>query len=341
MVKTFTPISLEALMEQAEKHEPDKVKVWDVRGDHVNLGVEGDQYMISKGRSGHRREYRIGDTGMRTMMQLANLPVSLTKALEGDKALMATVVKHRLRSRDVDMKVSIKGKNILSVVRPNRTLIKNAQVLRAVTKVLKDPLIEKADFDRFGSLHMNVVSGSDKGEEIFADDRFKGGVHIMNSPIGVSRTLIEGYSVRLVCLNGMMAPGAVFNAPSVVRDDVSEFLGSNIVQAMGASSQLHSMIKELKNHAIDGDVRETVFGILEALKVPAELYEAIIHRAIKDGVKTIYDVMNAITYVASHHRDVRNNPAIRNNLMRFGGNLVQRSAELCETCSRPKVALNS
>ncbi len=333
--KKFTSIPIAEVEEIAAANDYQRSKMINFTDKGVNISNVGERFILTnKG-----KEYIINPLAMKNVVKSLELPVAMVRKLETYPDLLAHNIDYMIQHKGLSRKALIKGKQVVAFADINASLVRNEQVLDALKTNLEPLVIDKVDIGSDGTLRINAVQEDDK-LKITKGDIFRSGVFIRNNPYGNSKTSIEGYLGRLVCLNGMISGETVFSAPKVIDTPIPSWLNTNIKRARSVGENLFKSIRELKNKTIDVEIAEFMEGVFLDLQIPADVQARILSRIVQQGANNMYDVMNHITYVASHYRDVLNDPELSGRLMRAGGHFAQHVAETCGSCNRAVVSLN-
>ncbi len=333
--KKFTSIPISEVEEIAAANDYERSKKINFTDKGVSISNEGESFILKN----QNKEYMIHPLAMRNIVRSLELPVAMVKKLETYPDLLAHNIDYMIEHKGLSRKALIKNKQVVAFADINASLVKNEQVLDSLKKNLEPLVIDKVDISPDGTLRINAVQEDDK-LKVTKNDIFRSGVFIQNNPYGNSKTSIEGYLGRLICLNGMISGETVFSAPKIIDSPIPSWLTTNIKSARAVGENLFTSIKELKKKTIDVDVAEFMEGVFIDLQIPADVQARILSRIIKNGAETMYDVMNEITYVASHYREVLNDPVLSGRLMRAGSHFAQHVSETCDNCHRAVVNLN-
>ncbi len=333
--KKFKSVSIERVQEIASSNDYKTSKVINFTDRGVKIEHEGESFILTnKG-----KEHILSPLAVRGIVKSLELPVAMQHKLETYPDLLAHNINYMIDHKGLSRKALIKNKQVVAFADPDATLVKNEQVLESLNEHLKPLIVDKVDTAHDGTFRINAVQ-EDDSLKIGKSDIFRSGVFIRNNPYGVNKTSIEGYLGRLACLNGMIDGENVFTAPRIIDTTVPLWLGSNIKRARDTGEILFNSIKELKNKTIDLDLADFMEGVFIDLQIPASIQARIISRVLKYGAANMLDIMNHITYIASHYKDVLDDHAMTDRLMRAGSHFAQHIAETCGSCNRAIVSVN-
>ena len=160
-------------------------------------------------------------------------------------------------------------------------------------------------------------------------------LEIENNPFKSPSTKIESFLERMICLNGIIAPGVHWSAPKYMKGDADEWLSDSIKKAEKESRKMFDSVNKLAKNKIDVNLMDFLDNMYEQLNVPETVRDLITRRIVKEGAEIMYDIFNHVTHVASNYKRVRENESLSARLMRAGGHFAQHLEDMCRTCSRP------
>ncbi len=333
--KKFESIPISQVEEIAAGNDYQRSKLINFTDNNVKIGNEGETFILTN----KTKEYIVSPLAMKNVVQSLELPVAMVKKLETYPDLLSHNIDYMIKHKGLSRKALIKGKQVVAFADINATLVRNEQVIKALKTNLEPLIVDKVDVSPDGTLRINAVQ-EDSKLIMSKGDVFRSGVFLRNNPYGIMKTSIEGYLARSICLNGQIDGATVFTAPKVIDAPIPSWLNANIKRAKIVGEGLFTSIKELKSKTIDVDVAEFMEGVFLDLQIPINVQAHILNRILKYGAENMYDVMNAITYVASHYRDVLDDPGLSDRLMRAGGHFAQHVSETCNNCHRAVVSVN-
>ena len=167
-----------------------------------------------------------------------------------------------------------------------------------------------------------------------SDEKVKGGVYLSFSPICKEAFHLTTYVLRLICSNGMTSPEVAFkwhrhhNA-----DDPSEWLVAASTEAAKAVQKVTGKFFHTRDHVMAGHLADILNSVCEHFHVQAAVKEMIMARLLNEGGNTLFDLVNAITYVGSNVPEVAGNAKLREKLMMVAGALTEQP-EFCPACNR-------
>lgn len=285
---------------------------------------EGDTVLFNTGEG----EFSL-DNGAYTR---AAAGVGISKAYVGKTPaeLILPHLDYWFRHREGSLRMVRKGRDILHFIPSTIEPVSNRVVIDAAIEVMgKDVEFDKVHCDIDYTLFSIL---GPKSETVREGDILNAGVQIQNSLTGRHPLEVVGYINRLVCSNGLVAPKTVVrwsrrgNNVSEVRDWVRAAVGD----AYSKVDEEFVRIKGLQGMSIKGVSAEVLNTLFKTYGISAKLGQEIMSKLIEDGGSTLYDVLNAITFVASHSDSVQDVYASR-RLMAVGGDLAENK-RLCDKC---------
>ena len=336
--------SLMTLDEVKEKVSPinyTKTEVVDFTSKKNRFEYDGENFQLIS----DKKEKRIGAGGIKHLVNVLDLPAALPKKLSSDPELMLHVINERSTKNSGNIRVLSKGNSALSFIDGDQTLISSDEIIDNVGKVLKGPMFDKVTIGQDGNITYNIVATKNKPFVAKKGDNFVGGVRISNNPLQCASTKIESLLERLVCLNGIIAPRAVWSSPKTIEGDTDEWVQENVTHAYNNSKNMFQSILKLVNKKdklmIDSNLMDFLENVYDQLKIPETVCDLITRRIVKKGADSMYDIFNHITYVASNYKSVRENDRLSAKLMEIGGEFAQNIEDLCNTCNRPKFTVEA
>ena len=332
------PTTLDEVRAKLEDKDINKTFEFNSSDSNVKLLNEENDYYLKNG----KKNYQVAEIAFPSLLNNLNLPLSLKNKIGHHPELLKHNINYILNNSNLGIRALCRGKSIIGFSKPNHTIISHNQVLNSLEKSLgKDVFIDKYNVQENGKLDINITNDSIKNRlKLAKDDYFQSGVHVSNSPYGAEPILIEGYLLRLACTNGAIASDAVYKSPNTISDDTNSWLMSNIKNAASSTLGLFKGLKRLKKNKISGDSALFLSNLFEELDIPVSVQNKILHKASEEGMDNMYDIFNHFTYIASHDKDVRVDPDMRNKLMRISSHYVSHIQDMCNSCNRPRMVIN-
>ena len=334
-------MTLEDVKEKVSSLNYTKAEAVDFVSKKNRFEYDGENFRLIHG----KKDKRVGAGGIKNLVKVLDLPSALPKKLSGDPELMLHIMNERSSKNNGNIRVLSKGNSALSFIDGDQTLISSNDILDNVGKALKGPMFDKVTIHEDGNVTYNIVATKNKPFVAKKGDNFVGGVRIANNPLQCATTKVESYLERLVCLNGMIAPRAVWSSPKIIEGDVDEWVRDNVTHAYNNSKNMFKSILKLVGNKeklkIDSHLMDFLENVYDQLKIPETVCDLITRRIVKKGADSMYDIFNHITYVASNYKAVRENDKLSARLMEIGGEFAQNIEDLCNTCHRPKFAVEA
>lgn len=168
------------------------------------------------------------------------------------------------------------------------------------------------------------------------DDEWFVGLNLFNSLSGKGKTSLDGYLFRWWCSNGAVDRRASSGTWVRLKDESDEndlymwarLAVEDVLKPLeGAQGRLQEMV----DHSIEGDVNLLLADLFEGYGLPARDKKAIIAQMVEEDDLTMYSLMQAVTYVASH---TELSAIEQTRLMSVGGDLPYAAQSRCSTCHR-------
>ncbi len=167
-----------------------------------------------------------------------------------------------------------------------------------------------------------------------ADEKVKGGVYLSFSPICKEAFQLSAYVLRLVCSNGMTSPEVNFKWHRHNNvDDPSEWLVAASTEAAKAAQGVTGKFFHTRDFVVAGHLADVMSSVCDRYHVPTAVRDMVSARLLNEGGNTLFDLVNAITYVASNVPEVVVNTKLREKLMMVAGALTEQP-EICPSCHR-------
>ena len=230
------------------------------------------------------------------------------------------------------MRFLVKDRRVVSISPNLVEIVSNMELLEAVEEELgQDNILgyyrpsTNLNYSRF-----SVVGG--KNVELAEGDRFYGGVQVQNSIMGEHTLEISPYVFRQWCSNGAISARHLRKWSR--RDEVGSlrpWVGESVREAWGALDEEFEKIGNLASIRVDGNLETVLRSMFHDYGIPRKIQEEISQRAEVDKPKTMYDIYNIVTRIATHNPDLK---PIASRRMQLVGGLVVRNGERCSTCHR-------
>lgn len=217
----------------------------------------------------------------------------------------------------------------LYFTRGSISLFSTRQVVNAMTRVLGEELDWDIKSLTLDDIRLSAVLPHESQPR--KGDPWKGGVTYTASQVTGRPPVIEAFLLRLVCTNGMVAPESLQRFSW--RSDTGEFeewveeSTSRAYEIVGAKMD---KVRVLTQITFDGHTSEALASIFDRYGLSQATRDQVLKTIIDQGGDTMYDVLNAMTFVASHGEGIADNPLRARKLMAAGGDLVEHA--VCPEC---------
>jgi hypothetical protein len=167
------------------------------------------------------------------------------------------------------------------------------------------------------------------------DDVLYGGIHLETSIIGEKKILITPYIFRQWCSNGSLISEniAQWSRRNEGDRDIREWVQASTEQALRAIDTEFVRIRQLTETSVEGHPVEALQSLFIKFGIPVRTQKMIISQAESQnegrGPSTMYDLWNAITWVATHSSELSVSSCVE--LQRAAGQ-VTREVDLCPSC---------
>lgn len=320
-------LDLHPLYEQAGLAELGEIRSKVVASGDTKFRPDGDKLTVKQGRSTF-------DVTPRVMDQLANItPMPSSYMKRCDAELLATNLNHWIPTLGT-LRLNTKGGELIALGNPRVPAVHPERVGAKLASVVGD----QCKLDRaHGSLDwIDLYVVGAKRDHVKKGDWVEAGLHVGFSPIGIANPLAEGYVRRLVCTNGATVHKGVYvfkygdgdggEDDGVSSTSVWQWFNTAMKEAYKSFPKEIGRLRDMTKQRVNPS--QVVAQVTQGLpRNAARLIEA---RMMDESPRTMYDVYNIITYVASHNID---NPNIVNNMFHRAGQLDSDHRN-CPVCRR-------
>ena len=191
--------------------------------------------------------------------------------------------------------VDLNTMETICVVNKENQIIQHQHVLEEVEK-LENYIIKKQSLLHMGRVLMiELVEREPKQIELLPNDFLECGAYVVND-YGKTRGLsVQGYGMRLICSNGVVAhkAGRVMQVFAYGTAEFSEELQAQIEASLSVWHQVQDLMQKAN------DVTISVKDMLEDHNfLPKKYMDLVIDRL--DDKETIYNIWNTYTQVITH-----------------------------------------
>ena len=185
------------------------------------------------------------------------------------------------------------------------------------------------DFTRFS------VLTAENPNEVRQGDPVRFGITITNTMTPRQNLDIAAYTHRLVCTNGAVSVSNTYRYKSGGDDDHNDWLETAIDQAIDAANLEFARLEQMSQIILEGHISTYMLTAKKEFKIPTSAEKQVWKAIMDNPPRTLYDLYNIVTDVASNSHDARMNPRFASRLMR-SASLMTTHQELCESCMRPQ-----
>lgn len=313
----------------------------DVLAEHAvhteNLRVQPDGLVMGD------RLIGVADRGWSAFCSSVDAPVSYIRRLDPD--IRAAVMQRHLKRGDLGSTITVveEAGELVAFDRADLVRLKTSDVLNAVAEGLESNLADMEVSNlrlRAASSEFQLLSINRLKSEVVPGDVVRAGLSIVHSPVGAHPTWVEAYLERLVCSNGMLHRDHVGRQKPRTRRLPIEMAGAREMQfdqvrrlaaeAFATLEQKLSALQALRDEGVDVERLLTAWLERARLSVGALMPRLMEAWRIEGADDTAYGVLNAITRVATHSRDLKLHE--RRTIARLAGLLAFRNLHLCPRC---------
>jgi len=188
-----------------------------------------------------------------------------------------------------------------------------------------------------------IERAAKRGGHVSMREAVRTGVTIEYSHAQAHPLTFSTYVHTMLCTNGMISAESIFRqaANRDGSDDGSDdWMFDALKAALDAGDEEIERQGRLASINFDGHMSDALQGVYSEFSVPVNIRELVTERVVDVGARTLYDVLNAVTWVASNHPDVvgdggenEADPTLARKLMRIGGQVASHP-EVCTNCHR-------
>jgi len=193
-----------------------------------------------------------------------------------------------------------------------------------------DVSYDKSSFD-VDFCHIGVTSP--KTEFGSGDDMMNGGLSIAFSPDGKHPMTVSSYILKMICTNGLVAPMTTFKWRRNSNENVESWLAQAAALAVAAAQSEAERLLDMKNYVMDGHVGDVLDSMFQTYRVPVDIRDMVTDRVLNTGATTMYDLVDAFTYIVSNDIELGDDPHARHRMMMAAGEMAAHP-ESCPTCHR-------
>jgi len=215
--------------------------------------------------------------------------------------------------------------------KPSNEFVLPSTIFSIVEDALDGEIVyDKPSFD-VDFCHIGATSPSteyDKG-----DDVMHGGLSIVYAPDGKVPMTVSSYLLKQICTNGMVAPMSTFKWRRNSNDQLEVWLAEAAAAAVGALREEADRLIDMKNYVVTEHVGDVLNSLYSTYRVPVDIQETVTARVLNTGAETMYDIVDAFTWVISHDIELTDDPKTQHKMMMAAGEMAAHP-EACSQCHR-------
>lgn len=322
--------NLNILMEKLEKRDKDTERVFFDYKDLTFSGGQGKLLQIGS------EQYGLHDESFTALCRVLDVPKPF--ASRCDKDLQDQIFNNLIQKRSGTMFSMLAEENrVRSFLSPDYPYV-------STFKVVETELNEYDGELEVGNYHLDdnvleFVGFTPAFDQTIIDSPVRGGLRVVHSDAWTVFPRFDAYLYRVLCTNGLISPlehrkfRVSGKSESEVLDQVREFV-SIALQQIPAMFEGFLALEDLKVENFVSFIRK----ICLENKLPKKIREILIETSatpefkstVRGGIKTMYDVVNLLTYVASHNDSL--SEAHREHLHSIAGSLTLTQSARCNSC---------
>lgn len=279
----------------------------------------------------------ITSSGRDSLLDVLDIPKPYAKKCPDD-FLLHTINFWADQRKDTYWSMLAEKNNIRAFMKPEYPYISTYEVWNEVTnalgadfsvqnKIVKDDVVE-------------VVALTDKFDTKIVDSVVQGGMKFIFSDSWSVFPSFDTYLYRLVCSNGMTSPvrGNKLRVSGKSKTEImsvaKDFIEKSVLQIPDMIDGLQALVDDEVTN-----VASTIRRICLENRLPNKLYVTLMEWAERqeflatiphNRIQTMHDIINLLTYVASHNRDISDDH--REHLFNIGGSAALHHTTRCGSC---------
>jgi len=277
--------------------------------------------------------HSVSTDGFKALCDRATVPWDLARRVPPHVVRPALV--HLIKEReDSETVVFTQRDEIIGFGDPNRNTMTNLSLFQKMEAALGTVTeVEDAKINFFDSTFTII---GDQAVEPKQGDIVKGGIRAYNSVVGRYEPTLSLINYRLVCSNGMVAPDHTSQIGFKVRETTTV---EDVVRALwGDVGVFLNQFKDTVNVTLNGHLDDEVLASLfDQYGIPVRARKHVMDLIAEHGAVTLYDLLNHITYVGTHHV---HSGGSTHRLQEVAGRIAQSRVDVCSGCHRPLVHAN-
>jgi hypothetical protein len=280
---------------------------------------DGQQLSYKQG----RKTYAVPQAVAQHATRLAKIPVAYAEKCPAD--LLAINLNYFMPSIG-QMQMVTKGNDLVALTTPDKPILRSDKVVRKI-----ETSVHPTEYR-----HLNIkpelveiYAVGERREAVKRGDLVRGGAYMAYSPLGLIDPVVKGYAEILRCVNGMITSESTVVFHYGGEDgDVYSWLGKNLKAAYNTLKPETNRLREMSNQQINPS--EMIDHVLRGIR-GEETRNLIRARVMDNPTRTMYDLHNHVTFVASHEVQ---DPGTRHHLMTAASGLTEHRT--CPVCHRAR-----
>jgi len=173
-------------------------------------------------------------------------------------------------------------------------------------------------------------------EAVKVGDPIRIGINIQNSYANLTPLTVSAYVHRLSCTNGAVSTDTVMKLThrgGGGPDDYEAWSRDAVNFVFDHANREFDRLKTMNQIKVSDHISSMLQGIYTEYKVPVRAQKEITDYVIDNQVETLFDLYNAVTYIASNSDTFSDDPKMVDHLMKIGGRIACHP-EICFSCFR-------
>jgi hypothetical protein len=227
----------------------------------------------------------------------------------------------------------VKDDKVISCVEGHPMYVTNQQLLESVEKAIgTERILGYANPEIFKAHSVFAVIVNHSFEAVSGDPLF-GGIEIQNSLNGAQSIEIAPFVYRQICANGMIVPESIGRFKRSNDENCNLWAQQATKSSLEKIESTFTRIRKLSEVELSKDPANTLQSLFLQFGLPTKTQEEIVGEAsvLNDGAgpKSMYDLWNSITRVATHSPRLTTNSS--RDLRKVAGHMVHE-VSLCGHC---------
>lgn len=289
----------------------------------------GDHFILTN----QGREFSVNEAAFAKASRLIGIPETYVR--KAPKELLFPHLSYWLNEGGRAIKGFVRQDDVVGFARDDAYYYPMSRVFEQLDKVNPNYSIEGIEDISWRNTTFGIVYPEFEFEiedKVKQGDWIYGGIKVRMSLLGEFPTKISAFLMTLACLNGMVSANEVYTYNRKQGLDGQDvWFTDGLSTAIGALTNEVERVQALKEVPVDqAHITEYINHIFDQRGVNQKTRLAVMEQFTKDTPDTLYDLMNAVTFVA---HSIENRGEVY-YLQSVGGYIVQH-AESCGACHRP------